>query len=532
MSFLIRSFNFLNGGEMDVACGIWNSGIIGYPVYLDSSVRSAKFNSGVKDCNFAGDTRVFCRLRSTRKRKHGVSANQYSLQGSACGIRFPHRNLWRGAVWLQCQGNDSLAYLQGQAEDLDVTESFTLSTSDPLDEGLEVASCSVTNSNSLVDNGRSDYKLEDCKELLQKAMKDLEVAKLNSIMFEQKAQRISESAFALKDEAENARKDVSSTVSTVQEIINEETIAKEAVQKATMALSMAEARLQLTMGELDPMEELSVLTKPSLQIDFEENLFSAQEEIKDCKANLENYEAELKRIQTKKGELQREVDRLIEVTENAQLKALKAEEDVNGIMLLAEQAVAFELEVTQRVNDAELALQKAEKAASLTVPSLTVPLEQERPPFHDRPAEDVYLDSQQSSLTMSDSLAGERDPGVSHAKDVAELSDGEIQSSGYLSDRENAILSSYSDKESENDSKNAFHGKKQEVQAKDPTKDSPLNAPKGLLNKSSRFFSASFFSFNVEGKEFTPSSIFQGLAAFAKKQAPNLVLGTMLLGLG
>ncbi|KAK8951903.1 hypothetical protein KSP39_PZI004025 [Platanthera zijinensis] len=512
---------------MDVACGIWNSGIIGYPVYLDSSVRSARFNSGVKDCNVAGDTRVFCRLRSIRKRKHGVAANHCSLQGSACGIRFPHRNLWRGAVWLQCQGNDSLAYLQGQAEDLDATESFTLSTSDPLDEGLEVASCSVTNSNSSVDNGRSDYKPEDYKELLQKAMKDLEVAKLNSIMFEQKAQRISESAFALKDEAENARKDVSSAVSTVQEIINEETIAKEAVQKATMALSMAEARLQLTMGELDPKEELSVLTKPSLQIDFEENLLSAQEEIKDCKASLENYEAELKRIQTKKGELQKEVDRLIEVAENAQLKALKAEEDVNGIMLLAEQAVAFELEVTQRVNDAELALQKAEKAASLTVP-----LEQERPPFHDRPAEDVYLDSEQSSLTMTDSLAGERDPGVSHAKDVAELSDGEIQSSGHLSDRENAILSSYSDKESEIDSKNAFHGKKQEVQAKDPTKDSPLNAPKGLLNKSSRFFSASFFSFNVEGKEFTPSSIFQGLAAFAKKQAPNLVLGTMLLGLG
>ncbi|KAK9901467.1 hypothetical protein M0R45_002098 [Rubus argutus] len=42
----------------------------------------------------------------------------------------------------------------------------------------------------------------------------------------------------------------------------------------------------------------------------------------------------------------------------AQLNALKAEEDVTNIMLLAEQAVALELEAAQRMNDAEIALQE------------------------------------------------------------------------------------------------------------------------------------------------------------------------------
>ncbi|MCI27156.1 K(+) efflux antiporter 2 chloroplastic-like, partial [Trifolium medium] len=59
-------------------------------------------------------------------------------------------------------------------------------------------------------------------------------------------------------------------------------------------------------------------------------------------------------------ELQNEASKLQEIAEKAQLDAVKAEENVTNIMLLAEQAVAFELEATQRVNDAEIALQRAD----------------------------------------------------------------------------------------------------------------------------------------------------------------------------
>ncbi|XP_028082677.1 K(+) efflux antiporter 2, chloroplastic-like, partial [Camellia sinensis] len=73
----------------------------------------------------------------------------------------------------------------------------------------------------------------------------------NSTMFEEKAQRISEAAIALKDEAANAWDNVNSTRNTIQEIVNEETVAQEAVQEATMALSLAEARLQVVVDSLE-----------------------------------------------------------------------------------------------------------------------------------------------------------------------------------------------------------------------------------------------------------------------------------------
>lgn len=80
--------------------------------------------------------------------------------------------------------------------------------------------------------------------------------------------------------------------------------------------------------------------------------------------------------------------------------------------------------------------------------------------------------------------------------------------------------------------KNAIQMKKQETQ-KDLTRESlPLNAPKTLQKKSSWFFSASFFSFSVDGTDSTPASVFQGLMEYARKQLPKLVLGSLLFGAG
>jgi chromosome segregation ATPase len=184
-------------------------------------------------------------------------------------------------------------------------------------------------------------------------------------MFEGKAQRISESAIALKDRADGAQTEVSAAVATVQEIIAKEDDAKEAVRKATMALSMAEARLQLASEALDAKRGSVGQLEVSLDDVEEEALASAQEEIKGCQASLSKCKEELRRVQGKKMELQKEVDRLTELAERALLDASKAEEDVSNIMVLAEQAVALEMEAAKRANDAELALQKAEKAISL-----------------------------------------------------------------------------------------------------------------------------------------------------------------------
>jgi len=83
---------------------------------------------------------------------------------------------------------------------------------------------------------------------------------------------------------------------------------------------------------------------------------------------------------------------------------------------------------------------------------------------------------------------------------------------------------------SEPDADKSKQGKKQETERKEYTKE-PLSAPKALLKRSSRFFSASFFSSKVDGK-FTPTSVFRGLMTSVQKQAPKLVLGILLLGAG
>ncbi|PKA58022.1 K(+) efflux antiporter 2, chloroplastic [Apostasia shenzhenica] len=522
---------------MDHACGFWQSGISNYFFCSGSNKLNSRIRVGARDCSFTRFSRVFFKSH-TLIRKNGVAASRCSVHCSACEAHFTYlywkmqpfidrsrnpRKVSKATLWLRCQGKESLAFFGGGGQDLEVTDGSAVSKPDALIEGLEVSSCSEAELNGSVDNGNGGFQLDGLREMLQKAVNELEVARINSIMFEQKAQRISESAIALKDEAENAWRDVTSAVATIQEIINEETTSKEAVQKATMALSMAEARLRFAMGVLGPADEVSVLSESSVQSDVQQGLISAQEEIKGCRAILENCEAELKIIQKKKVEMQEVIDRLSEIAEKSQLNASKAEEVVANIMLMAEQAVAFELEVTQRVNDAELALQKAEKVA-LSADSLEHLQSEEQEPYHD------LGKTTSGAIDVSDTG---RELAVSGSNDVAGKSLGDFQSlDDLLPERENGMLNSSTDKDFEVDAKNAFQAKKQEVQPKDLNRDSPLSAQKGLLKKSSRFFSASFFSFNVEGKELTPASVFHGLVAFAKKKAPKLVLGTLLLSAG
>ncbi|XP_031259989.1 K(+) efflux antiporter 2, chloroplastic-like [Pistacia vera] len=546
---------------MDFACSIKRSNVLligeGASYGIPDRLINSRFRYQGFGCNFF-NPRIVSKSRSTRNIRRSIS-NVGCLDSSLVSRGKFETNLWvsysnkslfrslddvfkvpRGVI-LRCQDNDSLAYIDGNGRNVEF---------ESIDESSRVESADGADSNGLGGDEREVKEdaeaptLDELKELLVKAMKELEVARVNSTLFEEKAQRISETAIALKDEASNAWNDVNATLDMVQEIVNEECIAKETVQKATMALSLAEARLKVAIESLQVAKEEDDSPDGSGVNDTESGdreedgvLLAAETEIRDCQANLANCEAELRRLQSKKEELQKEVDRLNEAAEKAEMNALKAEEEVANIMLLAEQAVAFELEAAKRVNDAEIALQRAEKSVSISHVDISgrnkgyvsgdeATVEEEKVVKTD----DVSIEREIDLPINGDYLVSESLPDI--------LSDATSQISEYQSDEmsdENGKLGFDSPTEAEVEtekSKNVMQAKKQESQ-KDLTKESsPLNAPKALQKKSSRFFSASFFSFAVDGTEFTPASVFQGLMESARKQLPKLVLGFLLIGAG
>ncbi|KAF5946292.1 hypothetical protein HYC85_016520 [Camellia sinensis] len=373
-------------------------------------------------------------------------------------------------------------------------------------------------------------------------------------MFEEKAQRISEAAIALKDEAANGWDNVNFTFSTIQEIVNEETVAKEAVQKATMALLLAEARLQVAVDSLEAAKgrnnslEYEGQGEESNDLKREEEAFLvAQDDIRECQTTLANCEADLRLLQSRKEELQKDVDRLNEIAEKAQLSALKAEEDVANIMILAEQAVALELEAAQCVNDAEIALQRAEKILSVShVDGAETTVQQNGSSSQGHVlSEEELVEEGKVSPGNSGNIVVEMERDVPIEGDLLVIEpllgsqvDGPGQSSedpSLLNDsgQENGKLCLESSGDTEIDSeksKNVVQPKKQELQ-KDLARDSsPFYAPKAFMKKSSRFFSASFFS--LDGTEFTPASLFHGLIKSARKQLPKLIVGSLLVGAG
>ncbi|KAG9139784.1 hypothetical protein Leryth_023278 [Lithospermum erythrorhizon] len=454
-------------------------------------------------------------------------------------------NLTRSGFLTQCQGNDSLAYVNGNGRDVEF-----VSTGD--DEGPRNGD-NVTEEpvNSKEDSWNEEadpepHSLTELRELLQKALNDLEVAQLNSTMFDEKAQRIAEMAIALRDEAASALKDASLTLNSVQKIVDEEVLAQEAVQEASISFSSAEARLQVAIESLDierktASSEVSgesgsgnVELSPLVE---DEVILTAQKDARKHQDNLAKCEAELRQLQHKKEELQKEGDRLNEVAEQARINSLKAEEEVANIMLLAEQAVAFKLEAAQRVNDAEITLQKAEK--SLAASSNDAPV-------------DTAAQSGLSSaeLLVSDVATYDEEETqrhlVDHAfeKDLEDRLDGVIPAVGFLAEtqrsdelsdekeQENGKPCMYSSRDADMDAERSKLTQSKKQDLKESIKDnSPLNSPKAFLNKSSRFFSAPFFS-AADGVEFTPASIFLTLMESAKKHIPKLVVGTLLVGAG
>nr|GMD62008.1 K(+) efflux antiporter 2, chloroplastic [Ipomoea batatas] len=510
------------------------------------------------NCEPIGNLRFMLRSPSTKSLKRvsasrNASANSSRLlfnhclwNSSTCGDCICLKT-YRGKILSQCQGNDSLAYIDGNGRDVQSIENGSDGSSRT--ETNAIAEISSLNDESVEINEETEEpSLEDLRELLQKALTDLEVAQLNSTMFEEKAQRISEAAIALKDEAASAWNDVNKALNGIQETQNEEAVAKEAIQKATMAVSLAEARLQVAMDSLEVAKrneslETSGESKeevPASSKEEEEALLAALEDVEKCRDHLANCEADLRQLENRKEEQQKEIDRLNEVAEQAQMNALKAEEDVANIMLLAEQAVAFELEATQHVNDVEIAIQKAEKNLTISFIDPTeatngfsrgqaladeIVLEDEvnqrNPANGEKHGEVSVEDGQVTAEPLADTLL---DIG-GHRSDESHLSDASDQDDSFIPD-------SSKDGELDSEKSTNIQSKKQEVPKELARDSSPLNAPKALLKKSSRFFSASFFSSSADGDEFTRASVFHGVMESARKHLPKLVVSSLLLGAG
>lgn len=424
----------------------------------------------------------------------------------------------RGILKTACQGNDSAAFLNGNGRDVESTETKNVENSkeetksDSRDKGEEAEVVAPT--------------LDELKELLQKALKELEITQLNTIMFEDKAQRISEAAIALKDKALNAWDDVNSALIAIEDVVKEEVPVKESIQRAKMALSLAEARHQVALESLETAKEKNEGENENLNLlKEEETLLAAQKDMKECMANLENCEKALMRLQNRKDELQKEVVMLNELAEKAQMDALKAEEDVANIMLLAEEAVAFELEALKRVNDAEIALQKAEKVLAISLVDTsesTVSDEETLGDENSLEGNSVDITAEkEGDATIEDPLSvSVQDNGSSFLGQMPE-------DAGFSDDGDKGNEQASKDTESDTEkTKTVVQTKKQETQ-KDFTKD---GSPKALLMKSSRFFSASFFSLEGDGTEFTPGAVFQELGESARNHLPKLLVWSLLVG--
>ncbi|CAN1308705.1 K(+) efflux antiporter 2, chloroplastic [Linum perenne] len=394
--------------------------------------------------------------------------------------------------------------------------------------------------------------LDELRELLQKAIIELEVARSNSAMFEEKAQKISEVAIALKDDAATAWNDVDSALDAIQQIVNEESVAKEAAQKATASLSLAEARLKVAIESSETLLGATVSPEESIDTDIEckdngqdQVILAAHKDIKQCYETSLKCEAELKQLQNKKEEMQRELDRLKDVADKVHADALKAEEEVGSVMLMAEQAVAVELEAAQRVNFAEIALHRAEKLLSASnIDTSEIAhghLSGDEPVLEEEKVDEVLnvdIGKEIDLLTYGDVLVGE--PVQGRLSDKTSLGSKDFPQIDDTSDQENDQVTIDRAKESEieiESTKKVSQTRKQELQ-KDTMREresppSPFNGQKASLKKSSRFFSASFFSsFTVDGAGFTPALVFQSIMESAKNQLPKLVVGLLLAGGG
>ncbi|KAJ0910683.1 putative regulator of K+ conductance, cation/H+ exchanger, NAD(P)-binding domain superfamily [Helianthus annuus] len=227
--------------------------------------------------NFAGNQRFVSNVGSKKKLIASSNHGYNSSRTNKIFTRIHTLKTSRGNLKTNCQGNESITLINENGKDVESIESINVddskeeSKSDSRDKGEEAEVMGPT--------------LDELKELLRKARKELEIAQLNSTMFEDKAQKISEAAIALKDEALNAWDDVNLALIAIEDIVKEEDPTKEAIQRAKMALSLAEATHQVALESLEVAKEKNENENENENLNLmkeEETLLAAQKDMKEC----------------------------------------------------------------------------------------------------------------------------------------------------------------------------------------------------------------------------------------------------------
>ncbi|KAK1360794.1 hypothetical protein POM88_045268 [Heracleum sosnowskyi] len=168
---------------------------------------------------------------------------------------------------------------------------------------------------------------------------------------------------------------------------------------------------------------------------------------------------------------------------------------------------------------AEIVLQKSERTLSISPPSYSESTTLQNQ--SSQVSEGALVEEDKMSHENSGDSIVDRDKKV---QQVTAASGGEV-----LSDNQFDIQGQRLEDSRESEDGDLENGKVESH--KDLNRDSsPFNAPKSLLNKSSHFFPASFFSFAGDGTEFTPASFFHGLVKSGRKQLPKLVVGLLFAG--
>ncbi|CAM6018307.1 unnamed protein product [Sphagnum balticum] len=381
------------------------------------------------------------------------------------------------------------------------------------------------------------------REMLRVAIEDLETARANSTRIEEETQNVAEKALALRDQVADAEQAADAAIAQIEYILAKELAARESVAAARAAFAAAEENMKRAEkaleatglklkiennGSASTMDTLEDMDGRKTLAEEEGELEMAKAELKASELAITRLEAELAQIQTEKSELQKKAMQLSEAAQLVKDAAAAADEDVASAMLRAEEAVAMEVKAAERVSDTEIALQKAETLAESTSQADAAVLQVDI-------SEDLL---QQVSKTANGPLLETDDYIILQKVKQGEVVDKDLRtatSSASLNSVETSAVVDKHPKEEANKrgdtnskeaeaekAKSAGQPKKSESPVKEPT------VAKSSTKKSSRFFSASYFSSGDEA-EFAPSTVFSGLATLVREQLPKVVVGMALV---
>lgn len=450
------------------------------------------------------------------------------------------------------------------------------------------------------DESETESPLEPLRALLRSAERALEKARGKSASLEADAQKIAERAFVLKDEATEAQERLSMALAKVEEAKTDELKAEESLLKAEEAFSLAEEAVVKAEGELrsgggkvlgevlgevvgngsgeglgeaeanltgearegrgengeEKEEEVEAQEagqgeergKSASLKALEFALESAQTELDGREKSLLAARTELQKISTLRKEYQQTATDLSEVAERKGNEASVADEAVAAAMASAEEAVAKEVEAIQKLNDATIALQEAEKKIA---DRLSPEQEQEivSANFFAEKAGKLALEAAETAAGLGESkeereeeeedvgvgvVGGVKQDGLENAVIYLEETKAELTleplSATQAADVENTVTSSLGSTASQiRETVIVKEGEKESVEKPvadvDATKET--GSSKSTTKKSSRFFAASYFS-SADDAEFSPLAGLQALVEKIKKHLPKIILALAL----